>query len=126
MNNAERHVPANLVRAFAVQALLGALLGLVFGMALLVLDVAKMGTLFLNTDVKLVAAILYFSSLMTTFSLALVSSFALGIGHASEHDRRTETRAGGHCCGNGKSANMPLERYGHDLRSAARVVSRDL
>ncbi len=67
-------------RMLWLQALLGALLGLVFGGALLMFDVAKMGTLLHNSDVQLLAGFLYFSSLMTTFALGMVSSYILSLG----------------------------------------------
>ncbi|MEM8689545.1 MAG: hypothetical protein AAGF81_19615 [Pseudomonadota bacterium] len=65
------------------QAFLGAVLGLVFGIALLIFNVANMGTLLQNSDVKLLAGFLYFSSLMSTFALGMVSSYVLGLGTGS-------------------------------------------
>ena len=71
---------ASMGRMLWLQALLGAGLGLVFGIALLLFNVANMGTLLQNSDVKLLAGFLYFSSLMTTFALGMVSSYVLGLG----------------------------------------------
>ncbi|MEM1200925.1 MAG: hypothetical protein AAGI06_16615 [Pseudomonadota bacterium] len=67
-------------RMLCLQAFLGAVLGLLFGIALLLFNVANMGTLLQNSDVKLLAGFLYFSSLMTTFALGMVSSYILGLG----------------------------------------------
>ena len=72
-----------IARTIGLQAFFGAIIGFIFGVALLVFNVANMGQLFMNTDVKLLAGFLYFSSLMATFALGLVASFALGMG---EHE----------------------------------------
>lgn len=72
-----------IARMVGLQALFGAAIGFVFGVALLVFNVANMGQLFMNTDVKLIVGLIYFTSLMTTFALGSVATFALEMG---EHE----------------------------------------
>ena len=83
MANLKYRQTPEIVRTLWVQALLGALIGFGFGLLLLTFNVANMRDLFANSDVKLLASFLYFSSLMSTFSLALVSSAALGLDETS-------------------------------------------
>ena len=52
-------------------------LGFVFGVLLLIFNVANLGDLFSKTDVKWLAGLLYFSALMSIFALGMVSSAVL-------------------------------------------------
>jgi hypothetical protein len=80
MNNSRQKRLPDIIRVLGAQGLLGACLGFIFGVVLLVSNVANMGDLFLNTDVKLLAGFLYFSSLMSTFAIGMVGSFAFSLG----------------------------------------------
>ena len=71
-----RRLP-KLVRFLALHAVFGVIVGCGLGALLLTVDVAGLGSLMVDSDMWLIAGLLYFSGLAVTFGGAMMSTAVL-------------------------------------------------
>ncbi len=69
----------HLITYLAINAFVGALIGVGLASALLMIDVAGIGTAFARTDIKIVAGIVYFGSFALTVSACVTGTSVMFI-----------------------------------------------
>ena len=73
-----------LITYLAIHALVGALIGVGLGAALLMMDIAGIGTAFAQTDMKIIAGFVYFGSFALTLSACVTGTSVMFL---TEDDR---------------------------------------
>lgn len=88
-----RHNPRSFAewsRFLKLHALFGAALGILVGAGILLTDIARVGTLFLEAEAQVAIGALYFLSFAATFAAGSMATAIMGLARAPDSRRRLQ------------------------------------